>query len=250
MGLCSPILLHAQHVLPLRYASLDSEINPYWSLEDKYKELSEKAKDFSYRKAVMSSRKKIEINCTGEMEDLFRKMFAVNIDKRITFAEIRQHPVFRDCFPNPSAESKILYNNKFTSGRQKKGLRGVENKLGQKLNEIQHGLLSSVVDEEAVAELPRERELLKLEVEEIGFLWNMVEELQIVEKQIGSNKSLIFAFNLVKYYIILLKQHLRGLTTANYSKKHKALKLDWHAMFATPEFLIHKKNTAQKINKA
>ena len=60
-------------------------------MEEKAKELKKQATDFSYRKAVMKTKKKIEENCTEEVEDLFKKMFSVYTNKRITFAEIRQH---------------------------------------------------------------------------------------------------------------------------------------------------------------
>ena len=60
----------------------------------------------------------------------------------------------------------------------------------------------------------------------------------------------MFAFNLIKYYTVLLRQHLKGLTPQNYLKKYKALKLEWHAMFLTPEFVIHHKNVALKVSRA
>lgn len=48
------------------------------------------------------------------MEDLFKKIFNENTQKRITFSEIRQHPVFGKYFPKASV---ILYRNKFESVR-------------------------------------------------------------------------------------------------------------------------------------
>jgi hypothetical protein len=38
--------------------------------------------------------KKLTVNCTPELEDLFKKMFDLNAEKRINFADIRAHPVF------------------------------------------------------------------------------------------------------------------------------------------------------------
>jgi serine/threonine protein kinase len=49
-------------------------------------------------------------NCTPEVEDLFRKMFEVDPIKRITFSEIRQHPVFAKHFPVLKEVSVKLYN--------------------------------------------------------------------------------------------------------------------------------------------
>ena len=49
------------------------------------------------------------------MEDIFKKIFITDSDKRIKFNEIRQHPVFSKHFPEASMESQMLYDNKFTS---------------------------------------------------------------------------------------------------------------------------------------
>ena len=38
-------------------------------------------------------------NCTDEVQDLFKKMFDPNGQDRITFAKIRQHPLFVKHFP-------------------------------------------------------------------------------------------------------------------------------------------------------
>lgn len=71
-------------------------------------------------------------NCTDEVEDLFRKIFRIDQEKRITFSEIRQHPVFAPFFPKPSPESKILYNTKFKSSFLSKGK--IKNRLQEKAN--------------------------------------------------------------------------------------------------------------------
>ena len=86
MGLRSAVILHAQPHLPLRYTSPHPEINPYWSLEDKCRELRKQAENFSYRKAVANTKKKNLENCTEEVEDLFRKIFRIDQETRITFS--------------------------------------------------------------------------------------------------------------------------------------------------------------------
>lgn len=48
-------------------------------------------------------------NCTPEIEDLFKKMFNINPAKRINFAQIREHPVFKEYFPNPDKELYKVY---------------------------------------------------------------------------------------------------------------------------------------------
>lgn len=39
-------------------------------------------------------------------------MFHPNPDKRITFSEIREHPVFAKNFPDGAGKSQLLYKNK------------------------------------------------------------------------------------------------------------------------------------------
>ena len=113
MGLWSIVLLHAQPRVSFPYLYFNQEINPYWNLDEKAKELTKLAADFSYKKAVMKTKKKILENCTDEVEDLFKKMFSIYTNKRITFAEIRQHEVFKKHFPKASQASQILYQQKF-----------------------------------------------------------------------------------------------------------------------------------------
>ncbi len=149
MGFRSAALLYAQPVLPFRYVFPDAEINPYWTLDDKYKELRKQAEKFSYRKAVANTKRKNLDNCTDEVEDLFRKIFRVDQEKRITFSEIRQHPVFAAFFPKPSPESKILYQTKFKSSFLAKGK--MKNKLQEKASELAKerlGIPSSICIEE------------------------------------------------------------------------------------------------------
>ena len=38
-------------------------------------------------------------NCTADMENLFKQIFEVEAKKRITFTEIRKHPIFAKYFP-------------------------------------------------------------------------------------------------------------------------------------------------------
>ena len=46
------------------------------------------------------------------MIDLFGKIFTANPNKRITFSQIREHPIFRMHFPEGAGKSTTLYNNK------------------------------------------------------------------------------------------------------------------------------------------
>lgn len=59
----------------------------------------------------------------------------------------------------------------------------------------------------------------------------------------------MFAFNLIKYEVILLKKYLEQLNAPNYNKKYKTLKLDWPGMFTTQEFRLHQVNVANELSK-
>lgn len=72
-------------------------------------------------------------NCTVEVEDLFKKIFNTNADDRITFSQIRQHPLFAKYFPVLDNASKILYGKKFQSKILMKGKE--QKKAEKKLNE-------------------------------------------------------------------------------------------------------------------
>jgi hypothetical protein len=89
------------------------EINPHAPLEKKEAELKAAAKDFSYKKLVDLSKKRIMANCTPEVEDLFKKIFNPNPDDRITFSQIREHLLFAKYFPVVHQPSRVLYSKKF-----------------------------------------------------------------------------------------------------------------------------------------
>lgn len=57
------------------------------------------AEKFVYSHAVQNTQKKRKENCTPEIDDLFRRMFDTDPERRITFSDIRRHPVFARHFP-------------------------------------------------------------------------------------------------------------------------------------------------------
>ena len=71
------------------------------------------ATKFVYSKAVEGTKKKRMENCIPELDDLFSRIFDTDIDNRITFSDIRRHPVFAKHFPVVAEASKILYSKKF-----------------------------------------------------------------------------------------------------------------------------------------
>jgi hypothetical protein len=72
-----------------------------------------------------------------------------------------------------------------------------------------------------------------------------VDEIQLVEREVGLMPSLMFAFNLVKYHIVLFKNFIGALTAHNYHKKYPGL--DWGGYFLTPEFVASKRDYAKSI---
>jgi serine/threonine protein kinase len=47
---------------------------------------------------VRTSKKQKVENCSPVMDDLFRRLFEVDPEKRITFAELKRHPIFAKNF--------------------------------------------------------------------------------------------------------------------------------------------------------
>lgn len=115
MGLRGAFLPHDQPGFPLQYSVPEPETNLYHSEEKKGQTLSEDGKTFSYRAAVMLTKLKRTDNCADEMEDLFRKMFAPEPKARMSFINIRYHPIFAECFPVIEYHSKVLYSQQFRS---------------------------------------------------------------------------------------------------------------------------------------
>lgn len=74
-------------------------MNPHWQPQRKEVQLRKLATNFSFSEAVKKTKKKKVENCTPDLEDLFSKIFELDTDNRITFAEIRKHPVFVKHFP-------------------------------------------------------------------------------------------------------------------------------------------------------
>lgn len=79
------------------------------------------AEKFVYSNAVQATRKRKTENCTPEVDDLFKRIFDTDPESRITFSDIRRHPVFAKLFPVVHEASKILYSKKFQPSKIIKG---------------------------------------------------------------------------------------------------------------------------------
>ena len=73
------------------------------------KEVRNMAKDFLFSEAVKRTQKKKIENCTPDMDDLFEKIFNPDPKNRLSFSDIRKHPVFSKYFPVVTQACKILY---------------------------------------------------------------------------------------------------------------------------------------------
>jgi hypothetical protein len=70
-------------------------------------------------------------------------------------------------------------------------------------------------------------------LEEINFLPELVDEIELVEKEVGRMPCLMFAYNLIKYHIVLLRTFVNSLSATKYQKKYPGL--DWTGYFLAPE---------------
>jgi hypothetical protein len=102
------------------------------------------------------------------MEDLFHKIFCVNQKRRITFSKIRQHPVFSSFFP----VSLHFYTESLS-------VIEVKNRLQEKAIELSAERLSApttICVLKSVKFFAEKEQLLKLELNEVYFLAEVVEE--------------------------------------------------------------------------
>jgi len=99
-------------------------------------------------------------------------MFNPDGIRRITFADIREHPIFRAHFPTIDHQSKILYNNK------KKGLNRYDSFVQERLSKVQpKGQFQGEpenIEPNFIAKIGKtkeEKEVLEFELEKIKFLF-------------------------------------------------------------------------------
>ena len=178
-------------------------------------------------------------------------MFSIQLNKRINFSELRQHPVFKKYFPNASVESQILYKTKFKSERLKKGK--LKNKLSSKVSELRNKTLSpSVISASEETDYERQHQIVKRQQQQIGFLWTIVHDCEYLQGKVQEVKLIMVKYNLVKYYILLLRKYLHSFERTSYSKKYpKEKNLHWKQLFYLPEFNDTKrKECAKKISEA
>lgn len=100
-------------------------------------------------------------------------MFDIDQEKRISFADIREHAVFREQFPEIAPKSRILYAQPFQSKIVKKS----EEKLKKREFDIDTDIKHSMcIIRNKVAKFPLETVLLERKKDEIDFLRDNTEE--------------------------------------------------------------------------
>lgn len=163
MGLWCAFLLHAQHGIPIQYSTIHLELNPHWAPERKEVELKKLADNFSYAKSIQGTKKQLTVNCTPEIEDLFKKMFDLDPDNRITFSDIRRHPIFAKHFPVVAEASKILYSKKFQPSQSKIMKKDFVNRLPSKKSDDDEDNIRGTVSiiRKKDKEFPQEKEILE-----------------------------------------------------------------------------------------
>lgn len=92
--------------------------------------------------------------------------------------------------------------------------------------------------------------VLRLEMEEIYFLRSMLQEIRGLEKEMESFNSLMFAYNITKYYKLLLQTHLNKLNSKDYNKKYSSFNLNWTRFFNSSAFKLHQTEITIKIKNA
>jgi hypothetical protein len=79
----------------------------------------------------------------------------------------------------------------------------------------------------------------------MNFLPELVDEIELVEMEVGRMPCLMFAFNLIKYHIVLLRNFIGQLSANKYQKKYPGL--DWSGYFLTPEAGENKRGYASTL---
>ena len=197
------------------------------------------AKNFSYTKSVEKSKKKIMDNCTPQVEDLFAKIFTIDAEERINFADIRSHPVFSKYFPEVSTQSKILYKGKNKNKNRQsnylymrssviktpfKNIKNPEDPLTAAGIGIQENATPGYnINREKMTE---QQTFLEMEKDKLKFLYEMEEEIVMNSGTFMSvEETISLRYNLLKYYHILLNNFLAKLAPSKLEAINQ--KLDW-----------------------
>lgn len=178
-------------------------------------------------------------NCTPQVEDLFTKIFTIDAEERINFADIRSHPVFSKYFPEVSTQSKILYKGKNKNKNRQsnylymrssviktplKNIKNPEDPLTAAGIGIQENATPGYnINREKMTE---QQTFLEMEKDKLKFLYEMEEEIVTNSGTFMSvEETISLRYNLLKYYHILLSNFLAKLAPSKLETINK--NLDW-----------------------
>jgi len=205
------------------------------------------ADKFVYSNAVQATRKKKTENCTPEVEDLFKRMFDTDPERRITFSDIRKHPVFAKHFPVVHEASKILYSKKFQPSKIIKGKNTSRFSNPGKQGDGEDNIRSTVsVIRKKNKNFPEEKDLLEKRKDEVDFLRDNSEVFYECVEFLKPHERLMLTYNVLKYYIVLLRKFKKNLNKDSLNQLYPNMK--WNGYITTDEFKDLVKETSEDLS--
>jgi hypothetical protein len=175
-------------------------------------------------------------------------MFDLDPDNRITFSDIRRHPVFAKHFPVVSEASKILYSKKFQPSKivKKSFINKFTSKKSDEKEDNIRGTMS--VTRKKDIEFSEEKEILERKKNEIDFLRENAEEFLDLRVILKPHERLMLSYNLLKYYIVLLRGFRDSLNENDLAQRYPGLK--WAEVLGTKQFKEFSKDVEECLNQA
>ena len=151
-------------------------------------------------------------------------MFDLDPDNRITFSDIRRHPIFAKHFPVVAEASKILYSKKFQPSKIIKTTfaNKINNARGGDDEDNIRGTVSIIRKKDK--EFPQEKEILERKKDEIDFLRETADEFLDLRDILKPHERLMLSYNLTKYYLVLLRNFKEGLNKNELNARYPGLK--------------------------
>lgn len=137
-------------------------------------------------------------------------------------------------FPVVAEASKILYSKKFQPSKIMKASKKVEAYKAPKKDEDSdiRGTVSVIRKKDK--NYPEEKELLERRKDEIDFLRDNSEEFLEVGEILDTRSKLMLSYNLMKYYLVLLREFKEGLNKDFLPQRYPGKK--WVEYLATKQF--------------
>ena len=202
----------------------------------KFEVLRRESRHFSYKEAVQKTPQHITANCTPEMEDLFKRIFDVETSQRITFEQLKNHPVFADGPQRVIEEERPRRLSGDSLKRPSTPLNSPK---------LIPDLPSGGVRPRNPSNFQTECKILELQCEQVELLQQIVREMEAIEDKVGTVPCLVLAYNLQKYQIILFKKLLSQQKTSFYVSKYP--RYQWASFFESEEYQTLRKEQELKM---